>query len=322
MDTTFKKLTELIKNADNVMIMTHQHSDLDALGSSLCLCYIINHLGKKNWLVFNQKDNNLSIEKSLAMIKKSNLKINFIDQKKAEKHLKENTLLIILDTSKKELVEYPELLKIEHKIILDHHPIGNKNITDTVLSYVNSNLSSTNEIMTDYLKYLNMIVPPIIATIMLAGIEVDTNAYGVKTTSKTFETAAFLLNIGALNTLKYEILKEDKEQYLKREKLLEKSYNIGQYAICRVEKRISKEDLSVLAEKMLLFDKVEAAFALGKIKTNLIAISGRSLGETNVYQIMKTFDGGGHLTEAAAQIKNLSLDDLEKQLKKELGVKK
>ncbi len=320
METIFKKLTELIKTADNVMIMTHHHSDLDALGSSLCLGYIINHLEKQNWLVFNQKDNNLSIEKSLEMIKKSKLKINFIDQKKAEKHLKENTLLIILDTSKKELVEYPELLKIKNKIILDHHPIGNKNITDTVLSYVNSNLSSTNEIMTEYLKYLDIAIPPIIATIMLAGVEVDTNSYGVKTTAKTFETAAFLLNIGALNTLKHEILKEDKDQYLKREKLLEKSYIVREYAICKVEKRISKEDLAVLAEKMLLFDKVEAAFALGKMKKNLVAISGRSLGETNVYQIMKKFDGGGHLTEAAAQIKNVSLEDLEKKLKKELGV--
>ena len=156
---------------------------------------------------------------------------------------------------------------------------------------------------------------------MLAGIEVDTNSYGIKTTAKTFRASAFLLEMGAVNFLKYDILKEDKKEYLKREKHLEKSYIVfNKFAICKIEKKIAKEDLSVIAEKMLTFDQVEAAFAIGKIEKNGVAISARSLGETNVYQIMKEFDGGGHFTEAATQIKNQDLDKIEKQLIKKLEV--
>lgn len=321
MTETFQKLTKLIKDADNVIIMTHKNSDLDALGSSLCLSRIITKLGVKNWIAFNKVGNNLSINKALELLNRCNIKINFIDLKKAKRVIKENTLLIILDTSKIELVEFPELLTVKNKIILDHHPSSNKNIKDTIFSYINSSLSSTNEIMTEYLSHLNITLEPIIATIMLAGIEVDTNSYGVKTTANTFKAAAFLLEMGALNLLKHDILKEDKDEYLKREKLLEKSYIVHQkYAICKVDTKTSKEDLSVIAEKMLMFDTVEAAFAIGKIKKNLTAISARSLGETNVYKIMKEFDGGGHITEAAAQIANTDINKVEKQLLKKLEV--
>ncbi len=40
----------------------------------------------------------------------------------------------------------------------------------------------------------------------------------------------------------------------------------------------------------------------------------------NVYEIMKNFDGGGHLTDAAAQLKNSNPDKVEQKLLKELQV--
>ncbi len=205
--------------------------------------------------------------------------------------------------------------------MIDHHVLGNRNIQDTKLSYINANLSSTNEIMVNYLKFLNKNIEPIVATIMLAGIEVDTNSFNIKTTADTFRAAAFLLEQGALNIMKKEILKEDKEQYIKREKYIEKSNIIKEkLAICTIDDKIKKEDLSVIAERMLLFDKVEAAFAIGKIDENLVAISARSLGEIDVYEIMRKFGGGGHITDSAAQVKTKSLANVEKKLIKEIEV--
>jgi c-di-AMP phosphodiesterase-like protein len=45
-------------------------------------------------------------------------------------------------------------------------------------------------------------------------------------------------------------------------------------------------------------------------------ISARSLGDLNVQVIMEKFGGGGHLTMAAAQVKNTSIDEAIKKLKK------
>jgi len=324
MTTTFSNLNKLIKKASNVIIMTHKNSDLDALGSTICLSRIITGFNKKNDIVLDKKNNSISIQKALQLIKEANIDINFITKSAAIKKIKKETLLIILDTSKRELVEYPELLdQIPNKVVIDHHVLGNRNIQDTMLSYINSHLSSTNEIMVNYLKFLNKEVEPIIATIMLAGIEVDTNSFNVKTSSATFQAAAHLLDLGASNILKKEILQEEKTQYLKRENLLKKSYIIQEiYAICCIDQLIQKEDLSVIAERMLLFDKVEAAFAIGKLEKDIVAISARSLGNIDVYYLMKKFDGGGHLTDAAAQIKDGNLKEIEKTLIAKLEVLK
>ncbi len=324
MTTTFSNLNKLIKKASNVIIMTHKNSDLDALGSTICLSRIITGFNKKNDIVLDKKNNSISIQKALQLIKEANIDINFITKSAAIKKIKKETLLIILDTSKRELVEYPELLdQIPNKVVIDHHVLGNRNIQDTMLSYINSHLSSTNEIMVNYLKFLNKEVEPIIATIMLAGIEVDTNSFNVKTSSATFQAAAHLLDLGASNILKKEILQEEKTQYLKRENFLKKSYIIQEiYAICCIDQLIQKEDLSVIAERMLLFDKVEAAFAIGKLEKDIVAISARSLGNIDVYYLMKKFDGGGHLTDAAAQIKDGNLKEIEKTLIAKLEVLK
>ncbi len=322
MQTIFKELTNFVKEADNVIIMTHKNSDLDALGSSICFAKIVSEFNIPNYVVLNQTTNNPSISKALALMGNCDLGINIVDLAKVKKKLKPKSLLVILDTSKKELVEYPELLDlIDDKIVIDHHVVGNKNIQANKLSYINANVSSTNEILINYLKFLKKNIDPLIATIMLAGIEVDTNSYNIKTSSATFYASAYLLEQGALNVLKKEILKEDKEQYLKREKYLEKSYIVDKkYAICKINSLVAKEDLSVLAERMLLFNGIEAAFAIGKIDDNMVAVSARSLGMVDVYKIMKKFDGGGHLTDAATQLTDKSVAEIEKELLAELEV--
>ncbi len=322
MTTTFKSITSLIKEADNVIIMAHKNIDLDALGSALCLSSIVRGFKKEAYVCLNKKTSSVAIEKALELVKKSNLELGVKSKSETLKIIKKNTLLVILDTSKVELVECEELLsKISNKIVLDHHAVGNKNIKDTKISYINSNLSSTNEIMVGYLKYLNKQVSPIIATIMLAGMEVDTNSFTVKTTSATFDAAAHLLELGALNMLRQELLKEDKEQYLRREKYLLKSEIIfSKYAICKIPDIVEKEDIAVVAEKMILFDDVKASFAIAKINKNIVSISARSADGTDVYQIMKEFGGGGHVTEAAAQIEGTSVDAVEKELISKLKV--
>ena len=151
---------------------------------------------------------------------------------------------------------------------------------------------------------------------MLAGLEIDTNSYSIKTTDKTYETAAMLMKCGADNLIKQELLKENKEEYLKRQKLIEDAIMIEEnIALCLFdEEKYNKEHLAVVASSLLQFEKVEIGFAIGKLKNGNIGISAKSLGDINVEIIMKKLGGGGHINNAATELKNSTIKDAKEQL--------
>lgn len=317
MDTFFKNLTEAIKNHDEIILMAHKNIDLDAFGSCLCLYKIVESFHKKCFIILNKEVND-SVKKTLQKITENNQEIQYITEPKALKQINEKTLLIVLDTHKEELVESPILLdKIENKIVIDHHIKSKNYIKNTMITYINSTISSTVEILVSYLKYLNKTVDFLTATIMLAGIEIDTNSFNIKTTSSTYETASFLSNLGADNLIKRELLQENKDEYLKRQDLLKDAFMLNEnMALCILDDDIySKEELARIATELLQFEDVEAGFSIGKIDNSIIGVSAKSMGNIDVENIMKQLGGGGHMNNAAAQIENKTISEIKKQLK-------
>lgn len=311
MNNFFKNLDKEIKHHKNIIIMGHKNPDLDCIGSSLGLYKAI----EKNVYIFKTKDKlNESMKKAFHALEEEN--INFIDKTNYKEYL-EKPLLIITDLHRKSLLEYEEILdEIEDVIIIDHHLIGKDKI-EAKLEYIDSKASSATEIAVQYLKYKEKEVDNIIATIMLAGIEIDTNGYNMKTSEKTFKTAAFLMSMGADNILKQNILKISKEEYIKRTRQIEKSYLINNMMICKLRKKnYNPSYLATMSEDLLRFDKVEASFTIGKLSNNKIGISARSLGNINVETYMSELGGGGHLTDAACQLENKTIKEVEKLLLK------
>lgn len=304
----FKKLDEEIKNHDNIIIIGHQNPDLDCIGSSLGLYKAID----KECYIFKTSDKiNESMKKAYIAIKNENIK--FIDKTNYKNVLKK-TLLIVTDLHRRSLIENEEILdEISDVIIIDHHIIGKEKI-NSKLEYINPLASSATEIITQYLKYKKKTVDSTIATVMLAGIEIDTNGYNMKTTEETFKASAFLMSLGADNILKQNMLKESKETYIKRTKLIEKSYMINNVIICVLdEQEYNPSYLATMSEDLLRFDKVEASFTIGKLINKKIGISARSLGNINVEEYMSKLGGGGHLTDAACQLDG-TLKDAENKL--------
>ncbi len=321
MEEIFKQLTQLIKNSDKVIFMTHQNMDLDGFASILALSKIVSSFKKDNYILIDNNPKNISVKKSIEKLKQTKLEFNYIYKKNAPGYLTDNTIIIILDVHKPTMLEMPSLLmKTNNIIVIDHHIKCKQYIQNTILNYINSNMSSTIEIIAGYLKFMNKTVDPVIATMMLAGIEIDTNSFNVKTTSTTFETAAFLMNIGADNVLKQELLKEDKDEYMSRQKYIENSYMLkNNIAICTLDNKIvDGNTLAQIAEDLLQFDGVESAYCIGYISKNKVGISARSLGKEDVEHIIKNLGGGGHSTEAATQIKNVNIESALNMLMNEL----
>ena len=74
------------------------------------------------------------------------------------------------------------------------------------------------------------------------------------------------------------------------------------------------------ADTMLSIEGVAASFVIAKREDQKISISARSNGKINVQIIMEQLKGGGHLTNAATQIENKSVQEVEQLLKEKIDL--
>ena len=59
---------------------------------------------------------------------------------------------------------------------------------------------------------------------------------------------------------------------------------------------------------------VDASFVISKRTDGCVSISARSLGKVNVQVIMERLGGGGHLTNAATQLEDVTIEEAKHQL--------
>jgi len=78
-------------------------------------------------------------------------------------------------------------------------------------------------------------------------------------------------------------------------------------------------ELGKASDVILTFNNIEASFVIAKIGDNMVGISARSLGNIDVEKVMHHFNGGGHKTDAAAQIKGKTVEEVKKELLEFLG---
>ncbi len=320
MDYLFEKLTQNIKSHSNIVLMTHKHPDLDGMGSAIALSKIIKSMKKDCYIVFPTEQVNVSLEKGIKALEENNITINFRKYEEILELIDDNTLLIVLDTQVPAIVEKKELLdQIKDIFVIDHHTNSSHHIDNTIFEYINSSKSSVVEIITEYLKYLNKTLDPIIITLLSAGMEIDTHSYSLKTTENTFKMAGYLTRLGADPVLKKEILKESKDDAIRRHDYIKESYYLKDgYLMCDMGNKDKNDpvDLAILADELLRFDGVEVSFAVGKLKNENIGVSARSMGKVSVANIMSKIGGGGHVTDAAAQIKDSTTKKIINQIKK------
>ena len=318
MNELFDKLNELIEKYDNFILMGHKDPDLDVLGSCLALYNIIKEKNK-NPYIFIDKENinkyNESIIKSLNIVE-----FDYVNEKTYKNYLK-NTLVIIVDVHQQERLEYSKLLDNNlDTVVIDHHIMYQNYIKENIYLYNDTTLSSIVELMSFYIKYNNVIVSSLVSTIMLAGIEIDTNNYNLKTTSNTYIAASYLMDMGADTILKQELLKETKDEYIRRADYIKNSFMIkNKIAMCILNNISTKEELAEIADELLKFVGVEASFVIGELKNNNIGISARSIGNYDVEKIMKLFNGGGHITNAGAEVSDKNIREIKNIIIKKVG---
>ncbi len=190
-------LEELITEAKDVIVMGHTNADIDSLASGIGIYKLATTMGKSAYIVNNTAG--LSIDQFVSELKKDKeYKEALIDKNEALAKITPETLLVIVDTCKKNYVEVPELLtKTEKIVVIDHHRKSTEFIENPILSFHEVYASSAAELVIEILQYSETDVPltEIEAEGLYAGIMVDTKNFTFKTGVRTFEAAAYLRKI-------------------------------------------------------------------------------------------------------------------------------
>lgn len=311
-------LREVILGSSQVYIMGHKYPDMDAMGSAVGIYDICKSCNKEANIVLDSS--NESIDEFVKRLENQEYYNNiFINKDDAIRNCNKNTLVVVVDTHRPGYTECPELLGLTKKIVvIDHHRRGVEFINDAVLLFHEIYVSSTCEMVTELVQYMeeNVKINKITAEGLLAGIILDTKHFAFKTGVRTFEAASYLKKMGADTVEVKKMFNSDVQDFITKADIIKNSKVIdNRIALAYSDREIENINVVIAqaADELLSVKGIEASFVLGR-KNETVFISSRSFGHINVQVLMEKLGGGGHLDIAGAQIENSSLEDAYKKV--------
>ncbi len=311
--------SDLVKSADNVIVVGHRFSDLDSVGAALGVSAIVKAMDKE---VFVCVDRQGSLANTLIdyYIKVTGADY-IIDPPTALDRMREGTLLVVVDTNSTGIIDCRELYdRAESVVVIDHHRMVVDHIPNAKLLIHEPCASSTCEIVSEIADYISekSITRPA-ANALLSGIMLDTKNFVLRTGVRTFEASAFLRRRGADTVDVKHMFSEPLDTYIAKSRLVSSADFYRSCAITHTQDSIKNARIvsSQAADDLLTIEGVSASFVLYE-DNDVINISARSLGKVNVQLIMEAMGGGGHLTMAGAQLRGTSMLDALEQLHKEI----
>jgi cyclic-di-AMP phosphodiesterase len=312
-----QSLKELIVKSSNVIIVGHKEMDFDCMGSALAMSRICSAHHKSSSIVTSG-----GIEKMMKTAfdyhhEHLQDRHTFVSDNQALNALNENTLVIMLDHHLAEHSNGESIVNKAKRIcVIDHHRRGKDFTFDPTLVYIESWSSSVVELISELMQYMGIrnFLSPVETTIMLTGMMVDTNRFRLKTSSRTYEAAAYLRSLGAEPSDADAFLKESYDEFELKTKVLHQTRYLD-YGIVLVPYDadvLPRPLMSMVADQLLGISDIEASFVIARVSDNQVAISARSRGKFNVQFVLEKLGGGGHFTAAAVQKDHMSVQELEK----------
>ena len=311
-----RAIIDKIRGASSVIIMGHKNIDIDALGSAIGMYKFVKKYNQDVYIV--SKLDSLGLGSYESDLKKTEIyKEGIISLGEAKSKIEDDSVLIIVDTFRKNYTEYPELInKFKEIIVIDHHRIAIDNIENVNIKYHEVYASSSSELVTEIIKYSDKTIELTVfeAESLYGGILVDTKNFTFKTGVRTFEAAAYLRKFGV------DIIKVNKwfqsnldfftimSEIIKQAKIYNENMAIAVYEGDEAHLISAK-----VADELLNVKDIKASFVIGKSGNN-INISARSIGTINVQVIMEKLNGGGHITVAGTQFEDVSLEEIKEKL--------
>lgn len=317
-------LQELMSQSDDIFVMGHARPDMDSIGACLGIRRIAKMNGKQCWLVLDTDNLHSDIQRLLGEIDNyPDIKESIISPEEALQKATKKSLLLMLDLSKPSISMSPELYdQLKNRvIIIDHHRRGEEFPENPMLVYIEPYASSTCELITEMFEYQSRYsddpINKLEATAMLTGIIIDTKSFSLRTGTRTFDAASYLRSVGADSQMSQHFMKENVQSFLQRNHLIDRVEFVGNgnaVVVGENDRAYDPVTAAQAADSLLTVSGVQASYVVTHRSEDIIGISARSNGETNVQIIMEKMGGGGHLSNAATQIEDRDILDVRRQL--------
>ncbi len=317
-------ITRFIKESGRVLIMGHSRPDYDSIGSAVGIARLAMDCRKDWHIVINDMNDENFIRLTEDISRRPEYEGRFIGESEALETVRSDTLLIVTDVNSVGNMESSALYKTicettgGRTIILDHHE-KNENTAPSDFSYIDTSSSSASEIVTGvleiFLRRTNLTSEE--ATILLAGIMLDTKNFTQYATGKTYAAAEYLSRCSAKVERARKFFDADYETF-------SAEYGIGatlrlisggRIAFCSGEaledEAKTKIVIGRVADRLLNMEGVLASIVIANIDGRINASARSNNNIINCAQLF-TGVGGGNFNNAGARSEEIAISDFER----------
>lgn len=309
-------LKRLIEESGEVFIMGHRYADLDTAGAAAGLIALCRKLGKPAALVLGEGPN--AIEPALSGLwQTAEYTSALVTPQDAVLRLNRSTLLIVVDTNRPEQAEDRALLDSAPALaVIDHHRQADSYISNAAVEYTEPAASSAGELVTELLAELmeNEELSENEADLVLSGIMMDTKNFTIRTGERTFAAAAWLGRSGADTTRVKVLLQNGMEETVARYNILRHAEVYRDIAVAALTEPQNRVVASQAADELLNIRGITASVVLYPTEAGGVDFSARSIGAVNVQVLLESLGGGGNMSAAGAQMKDITPAEAKERL--------
>lgn len=303
-------------------------TDMDALASSIGMAFFAQQVGAQAHAVYDMTSMTEDVTRAIGrLLEEGQSPLTSLPE--ARQLVTAKSLLIMVDHSKLALtLSEPFYSQFDEVIIVDHHRRDDDFPANASLSFIESGASSASELVTELLQFQNAKkrISRLQASVLMAGIMLDTNQFSTRVTSRTFDVASYLRRQGSDNLEIKAMSAQNFEDYRQVNSLVVTAQALEDQVMVAMgpdNQIYSHVVASKAADTLLDMAGVEASFVIIKTAKGRIAISARSRQTINVQRIMERLGGGGHFNLAATQldlssveeVRNLLLEAIREEIK-------
>lgn len=300
-----KECAGLLKEKNNIVILTHAHPDGDTLGSGFALCRALMKLGK-NARVINEDEIPKKYTYMFDDLQFSDFSPEYVV---AVDVATENLLGSIQDDYKGKI-----------DLCIDHH-LTNAEYADNLLL---EDVPAACEIMYQVILELGVDIDKKIADCLYTGISTDTGCFRyASTTAQSYRFAAELIDLGAENGLINRAMFETKSKtYVNLEKLCLNGLELfcnDRVAVITVTQEMyaetgsTEQETEAIAPLTRQIEGVEVGITIKEKKDKTCKASLRTYESVNAAELARCFGGGGHSQAAACRF-DCSVEEAKKLL--------
>lgn len=294
MKINVEQCAQILKEQNNILILTHSHPDGDTLGSGFALCRALLSLGKKARVICADEIQS---------------KYNYLFSNIEMPDFKEDFIVAVDVATENLLGDLCDKYSGKIDLCIDHHGTN----TDYAKSLLlNADAAACCEIILKVIKALNVKIDKDIAGCLFTGITTDTGCFRyASSTSNTFRAAAELIDLGADNGKINRVMFETKTKtYAALERLcIEGMQFFDGDRICVItitqdmyDRTGSGEwETEAIAPLTRQIEGVEIGLTIREKADKSCKCSIRTFESVNAAELAGCFGGGGHLQAAACR---------------------